>query len=92
RVAPEQTDATTNKTIDVYPNPASSYFVVYNLAGEEGLRLELIDLSGKVVKRQQAANIATRVETTDIAGGLYVLRITNAKGKVMKTEKVVIQK
>lgn len=82
----------TTGSIDVYPNPANDYFVVYNFAKEEGLRLELIDLAGKIVKNQQAINLATRVETGDLASGLYVLRLTNAKGKLVRTEKIVIQK
>ena len=88
----ETRDVVVRKTIDVYPNPASNYFVVYNLAGEERLRLELVDLSGKLVKTQLATKMATRIETSNIAGGLYVLKITDAKGKLVRTEKLVIQK
>ena len=34
-----------DKSIDVYPNPASTYFVVYNYTNEPGRSTELIDLS-----------------------------------------------
>jgi len=52
----------------------------------------LLDLNGRTVKRLTAMNVATRVATNDLANGLYILRITDAKGKVIRTEKLVVQK
>jgi len=85
-------DDTKDKSIDVYPNPASAYFVVYDYSGEQTRRIELLDLNGRTVKRLTAMNVATRVATNDLANGLYILRITDAKGKVIRTEKLVVQK
>jgi PQQ-dependent dehydrogenase (s-GDH family) len=85
-------DNVKDKSIDIYPNPASSYFIVYNYALEEGRRLELIDLNGKTVKKMSAVNLATRIEVGDIANGLYILKITDGKSKTIRTEKIIIQR
>jgi hypothetical protein len=85
-------DDTKDKSIDVYPNPSSSYFVVYDYSGEQTRRVELIDFNGRVVKRLTAMNVATRVTVNELANGLYVLKITDAKGKVIRTEKIIVQR
>ncbi|MEO7311319.1 MAG: PQQ-dependent sugar dehydrogenase [Chitinophagaceae bacterium] len=83
---------TNDKTIDVYPNPANTYFIVYNYALEEGRTITLIDLSGKAVKRQAANSFTTRVDVGDIANGMYILKVVNAKGKTLRTEKLTVQR
>jgi PQQ-dependent dehydrogenase (s-GDH family) len=85
-------EAVADKRIDVYPNPASNYFVVYNHTTEQNWFIEVIDVNGKLVKKQQAMNKATRIEVGDIANGLYLLKITNAQGKQIRVEKIIIQK
>jgi len=85
-----QTDVR-DKGIDVYPNPASSYFIVYNYQ-QERLSIELIDLSGRTAKKQLAVNLTTRIQTNDLSSGVYILKITNSQGKLVRVEKLVIQK
>ena len=85
-------DDVKDKTVDVYPNPASSYFIVYNYTSQQGRSIELIDLSGKTIKKQLAVNLTTRIEVGNIANGLYILKITDAKGYLIRTEKIIIQK
>jgi DNA-binding beta-propeller fold protein YncE len=87
-----ETAATRDKTIDVYPNPAGNYFVVYNYAYEDGLQIELLDLSGKVIKKIVTNIQATRIEAADIANGLYFLKLSNSKHGTIRTEKIIIQK
>lgn len=81
-----------DKSLDVYPNPASNYFVVYDYAAEQTRRIELTDITGKIVKRQAAMNIATRIDVSDLSNGLYILKVTDAKGKTIRTEKMIIQR
>ena len=81
-----------DKSLDVYPNPANSYFIVYDYSAEQSRHIELLDMNGKLVKRQTALNIATRMDVGDLSNGLYILRITDAKGKLIRTEKIVIQR
>jgi PQQ-dependent dehydrogenase (s-GDH family) len=89
-----QTDVQEEKkyrSVEVYPNPATSYFVIYNYSAEAGRTAELVDLNGRVVKRIITNGTATRVDTKGLLNGLYVLRITDVAGKTIKVEKLVVQ-
>ncbi|MEI9912524.1 MAG: PQQ-dependent sugar dehydrogenase [Bacteroidota bacterium] len=81
-----------DKSIDIYPNPASTFFVVYNYGSEQGRSAELFDMNGRIVKKQAIINLATRMDVSNMTNGLYVLKITDAKGKIIRTEKIIIQK
>ncbi len=89
-----QTDVQENKkdkTIEIYPNPATSYFVIYNYKAEAGRTAELIDLNGRIIKRVITNSTATRVDVKGMVNGLYIIRITDAAGKVIRVEKIVVQ-
>jgi PQQ-dependent dehydrogenase (s-GDH family) len=81
-----------DRSIDIYPNPASSYIIVYNYEPETGRKAELLDLSGRLVKKQVLSNMATRLDINNIGNGLYILKITDSKGKIIRTEKILVQK
>jgi len=80
-----------DRTTDVYPNPASTYIMIYNYASAESRMIELIDLSGKIVARKSSNALATRMETGSLANGLYVLKVYDSKSKSLHTEKIIIQ-
>jgi PQQ-dependent dehydrogenase (s-GDH family) len=80
-----------DRSVEVYPNPATGYFVIYNYNTEAGRTAELIDLSGRVVKRIITNGTATRVDTKGLQNGLYVLRITDVSGKQISVEKLIVQ-
>ncbi|QNA45211.1 PQQ-dependent sugar dehydrogenase [Lacibacter sediminis] len=88
RVKEEKKD----KTIDIYPNPATNFIVVYNYSTEAGRIIELFDVKGRRVKQQAANGLATRMETSELPAGMYVLRITAASGTVLRTEKLIINR
>jgi hypothetical protein len=81
-----------DKTIDVYPNPARTYIIVYNYKDAIGRKIEMFDLNGKIVSKTKVSALATRIETNKMSNGLYILKVSDAKGKSIRTEKVVIIK
>jgi hypothetical protein len=83
---------TKNRSIDVYPNPASTYIIVYNYENTGGRKIELTDMNGRTVRKVGVTNLATRIETQDLSNGLYVLRVIDGNGKVIRTEKIILQK
>ncbi len=89
RAVPENT---TDKTLDVYPNPASQYIIVYNYSAETTRMAILFDMNGRVVRRQQLQQQSARIDVQNLNAGLYILRVTDAKGKTIRTEKIIIQR
>ncbi|MBC7887489.1 MAG: fibronectin type III domain-containing protein [Ferruginibacter sp.] len=86
------TEDKNDRTIDVYPNPANDFIIVYSYTSQSGRSIELYDVTGKLVKKQTAMNVATRIETNNLAGGLYILKVKDAKGKLIRIEKIIIQR
>lgn len=80
-----------DRSIDVYPNPASNYIIVYNYKDAGSRMIELADLNGRIVSRKRTAAMATRMETSLLPNGLYILRVSDDKGKTVRTEKLIIQ-
>ena len=52
----------------------------------------MFDLNGRIITRQKVMGTATRIETGGIPNGLYVLKVADEKGGVLRVEKIVIQK
>lgn len=80
-----------DKSTDVYPNPASSYFIVYNYKEAGSRTIELADMNGRIVLRKNANAIATRIETSHLPNGLYILLVKDVNSITIRTEKIIIQ-
>ncbi|MGZ8558919.1 MAG: T9SS type A sorting domain-containing protein [Chitinophagaceae bacterium] len=78
--------------MDVYPNPASTFFIVYNYREAAGRTIELMDMNGRMVKRQLVNSMATKIATTGLSDGLYILKVTGSNGKILRTQKIVLRK
>ena len=64
----------------VYPNPAS-HNVMVNVNGDIGnLNLELYDAVGKLISVQTIYSIQTNLSLSELANGIYFLRLRNAQG------------
>jgi len=71
-------DNTKNKSLDVYPNPANQFVVVYNYVNEQRI-VSLFDLNGHMVKQQQLTGPTIRINTSDLVAGLYILKVSDAR-------------
>ncbi len=81
---------TKNKTIDVYPNPANQFFVVYNYSIEKNRTGVLYDLNGKILKQQPLQQTASRIDVSNLTPGTYILKIVDATKQVIRTEKILV--
>jgi len=77
---------------EVYPNPASVFTVIYNYKLVQGLQAELVDLNGKILRKQLLTNVATKLSVSGLASGMYLVKIVDLKGKIVQVEKIVVQK
>ncbi len=81
---------TANKTVDVYPNPASQFIVVYNYSMENTRTASLYNMNGTLVQQQRLLQSASRMDVSNLPAGLYILKITDAKKTNIRTEKIII--
>lgn len=73
---------------EVYPNPSSGLFRVA-LPGGAVYELEVWDVTGKIVQRQQVKGTATQLDLTKATPGMYFLRITSASATAIR--KLVVE-
>ena len=78
-----------DRAIDVYPNPARNYIIVYNYDLSSS-QVYLYDISGKVVMQRQSKDLATRMDVSNLVSGVYVLSIKGVDGKIRRNEKIII--
>jgi PQQ-dependent dehydrogenase (s-GDH family) len=78
-----------DKSIDVYPNPAANYFIVYNYKLSNS-QILLHDITGKLIKTMRSKDLTTRVDVSNLANGIYILNIKSADSKNIRTEKIII--
>ena len=71
--------------IDIYPNPVKD---VLNIVSAEKVNAVLTGIDGRVVMEQQNAK---KLNMSALAEGVYILKLTNAEGELLKAEKVVKQ-
>ncbi|MBW7941319.1 MAG: T9SS type A sorting domain-containing protein, partial [Candidatus Kuenenia stuttgartiensis] len=67
--------------IKIYPNPASDILYVDGL--EADATIELFDIVGRKVKAMQTVNNRESIDISMLQPGNYIIRITNAEGRIM---------
>ena len=77
-------DNTEASGLQVYPNPAKDRVVI---EGMEAVEVKVCNTSGQMVKTVRGTN---EIDIADLAKGVYLLRITDADGKVY-TNKITVR-
>ena len=71
-------DTSDDVYVHVYPNPASSYFIL-ELEKAGRYDMQLTDLSGKILKDKSGYFSTTRVDVRDLLPGVYILHLINSE-------------
>lgn len=76
-------------SLSAYPNPTTDYLTLEVNDGElEGLGFELLELTGKAIRKGQLTAIRTNVAMNELPESIYLLKI-NDNNKVVKTFKII---
>ncbi|MES2776205.1 MAG: fibronectin type III domain-containing protein [Bacteroidota bacterium] len=76
-------------TVKLFPNPVKDKLSVYLVGDNSHKNLSVIDISGKVLYTQPLNEMFTTLNLQKLGRGLYFVKITDLKGKVLHTEKVI---
>lgn len=66
--------------INVFPNPATN-FVKIHLNGFEATQIQVMNLAGQVVSRQDG--LQTKLDVSNLPKGLYLIKISNAQERYL---------
>jgi hypothetical protein len=74
-----------NNEIKVFPNPSSD-FVTISSTDKTISRIEILDVSGRLIKNIAANSFEVKVDVSDLSNGIYFLRVEdeNNVGKVFR--------
>jgi hypothetical protein len=77
----------------LYPNPSSENVTIeFNSASSTTIKMELLDVTGKVIKNVNANNVIGdykySMNTSDLAKGIYFLKVSSDKS--IETKKVIV--
>jgi hypothetical protein len=78
----------TNETLIIYPNPYQNSNRLFIVSGGAGRDLEIIDLSGRVVFREEILFIDERLNP-NLLPGIYIVRLVQ-DGKTLKAKKLIV--
>lgn len=80
-------EATNASEVFIYPNPVTSRSIISGLTS--GDRLELYDLSGRLIQSMKPASSSFTFEKGSLSSGTYILKIVSTSG-TFKTGKLII--
>jgi len=66
-----------NSFLSVYPNPVTNELVVKNTSNEN-LQITLLDLTGKVLLKQNSVLGVNSINTSELTNGIYFIKVSNA--------------
>lgn len=72
--------------VNVYPNPATT---VINIDNAEGAQISVYDLSGRMVSNVESASANQTIDASNLAKGMYIVRIANGNNVITKKVNVV---
>ena len=80
-----------NQMLQISPNPANEFVTVGFPSGAELNRVEVLDLSGRVVAIETVNGKSNRltISTANFTNGLYIVRAVDTKGSVVTTKVTV---
>jgi hypothetical protein len=77
------------QNIGLFPNPTRNELKVKNNINEKTLVVKIFDANGKLVKHVLLTDKEGIIEMS-VAPGFFNILITNTKGKILKTEKIIV--
>jgi len=80
-----------NFHFDVYPNPTRDFVTISYSAEEEiNCSTQLFDMSGKLIysKALKGKELTEHIDLTKYSSNIYILRIVDTNGKLVKSYKV----
>ena len=77
-----------SKLPNVYPNPANSYFSIYNPAMHDQY-IDMFDINGKLMMRIKNSKNEQAIDVSKLARGAYTLKIVDSNRTIIK--KIILQ-
>ncbi len=78
-------------SMKVFPNPVADKLTVYLTGDNKPKKLVMYNVNGKIMYTQTVTDMFTTLDVKKIPGGVYYLKLTDADGNLLHSEKFVKQ-
>ena len=80
--------------VDIFPNPASQFLKVQVASGAftRPMHFYLMDMTGKIVVKGSSSQKDFTIDINSWQTGVYILKISNAYGVEVASEKIIIRR
>jgi hypothetical protein len=78
-----------NKDIQIYPNPVKDYCYVEIGLDFESADVYVYDMTGKVIQTLSTKNRVTKIDTSKLPQGVYIIKANIPTNKTKLTTKIV---
>ncbi|MFT4061853.1 MAG: T9SS type A sorting domain-containing protein [Edaphocola sp.] len=76
-----------DKRVNLYPNPTGNDLIVYTDKNLGAARLDVVSLTGARVTSALVAKEVTTINTSEMAKGIYTVKVVDEKGNLITTRK-----
>ena len=79
------------ESIRIYPNPVSSELIIERTSANAKAVISMFNIVGQLVKQVDMQSKKQMINVAKLSKGLYLLRMTDESGTVLKTDRIVIK-
>ena len=82
-----------NNQIKIYPNPTKDgkLYIHFNQTDLSEYTIDIIGINGKIIKSEIKHSSQTMIDLSNLVSGLYLYKISDRKGSLLETGKIIIQ-
>jgi hypothetical protein len=77
-------EPTANINFDVYPNPSNDYLFVYVNSPVSNAQIEIMDMQGRMIRRENANYFPWKVSVEGLNNGFYAVKLIHSSGESSK--------
>jgi fibronectin-binding autotransporter adhesin len=77
--------AATSNNFEIYPNPATDYLAIKNIAGTDNVNIDIITITGQVIASYKLTDYTTNVSLSSLSPGNYIIKLYNSNMNEVKS-------
>ena len=87
----KQSSTITGESIKIYPNPVSTELIVERVNSNTKAIISMFNVAGQLVKQVDMESNRKTIDVGKLSKGLYLFRMTDGNGAVLKIDRIVIK-
>ena len=74
-----------SNNFEIYPNPATDYLAIRNIAGTDNVNIDIVTITGQVIASYKLTDYTTNVSLSALSPGNYIIKLYNSNMNEVKS-------